>query len=71
MITPDHHGSKPVRVEDDVWIGTGAIVLPAVTVGRRSVVAAGAVVTKEVPPDSLYLGIQAAISPLSRRGQVP
>ncbi len=39
----------PIRLEEDVWIGSGAIVLPGVTIGRGAVVAAGAVVTRDVP----------------------
>ena len=39
----------PIKIEDDVWIGGGAILLPGVTVGRGSVIAAGAVVNKDVP----------------------
>jgi maltose O-acetyltransferase len=42
--------AKPVTIEDDVWIGGGAILLPGVTIGKGSVVAAGAVVSKDVPP---------------------
>lgn len=38
-----------VRIEDDVWIGSNAIILPGVTIGRGAVVAAGAVVTKNIP----------------------
>ena len=49
----------PVVIEDDVWIGAGAIVLPGVTVGRGSIVAAGAVVTRSVPPGTLVAGIPA------------
>ena len=41
--------TKPIFVEDGVWIGAGAIILPGVTIGEGSVVAAGAVVTKDVP----------------------
>ncbi|WP_240221527.1 sugar O-acetyltransferase [Rheinheimera hassiensis] len=39
----------PVTIEDDVWVGGGAILLPGVTIGKGSVVAAGSVVTKDVP----------------------
>jgi acetyltransferase-like isoleucine patch superfamily enzyme len=42
--------SAKVVIEDDVWIGGKSIVLPGVTVGRGSIVAAGSVVTKDVPP---------------------
>ena len=49
----------PIVVEDDVWIGAGAIVLPGVTVGRGSVVAAGAVVTASVDPNTVVAGVPA------------
>jgi acetyltransferase-like isoleucine patch superfamily enzyme len=48
-----------VAIEDDVWIGAGAIVLPGVTIGRGSVVAAGAVVTADVPPFTVVGGVPA------------
>jgi galactoside O-acetyltransferase len=50
---------KPVIIEDDVWIGAGAIVLPGVTIGHGSVVAAGAVVSATVPPMSVVAGVPA------------
>jgi acetyltransferase-like isoleucine patch superfamily enzyme len=51
---PPRHGrvvDAPVIIEDDVWIGAGAIVLPGVSIGRGSIVAAGAVVTAAFLPD--------------------
>jgi acetyltransferase-like isoleucine patch superfamily enzyme len=50
------HGGRPITIEDGAWIGAGAIVLPGVTVGSNSIVAAGSVVTKDVPPDSMVAG---------------
>jgi acetyltransferase-like isoleucine patch superfamily enzyme len=50
-----------VIIEDDVWIGTRAIILAGVTVGRGAVVAAGAVVTKPVPPYAIVGGSPARI----------
>ena len=50
-----------VVVEDDVWIGHGAIILSGVTIGRGSVVAAGAVVTKDVPAYAIVGGNPAKI----------
>lgn len=47
---------KPVTIGDDCWIGGGAILLPGVTIGPRSVVGAGSVVTKDIPADSIYVG---------------
>jgi acetyltransferase-like isoleucine patch superfamily enzyme len=46
----------PVSIEDDCWIGGGAIIVPGVTVGRGSVIGAGSVVTKDVPENSLAVG---------------
>lgn len=53
--------TTPVTIEDDVWIGANAVVLPGVTIGNHSVVAAGAVVTKDVPPHSLVAGVPAKV----------
>ncbi|HTL47124.1 MAG TPA: sugar O-acetyltransferase [Verrucomicrobiae bacterium] len=51
----------PITIEDDVWIGGGVIVCPGVTIGAKSVVGAGAVVTKNVPPASLAAGNPARV----------
>ena len=48
-----------VILENDVWIGTGVKILPGVTIGKGSVIAAGAVVTKDVPPYTLWGGVPA------------
>jgi acetyltransferase-like isoleucine patch superfamily enzyme len=48
-----------VIISDDVWIGSGCQILSGVTVGSRSIVAAGAVVTKEVAPRSIVAGVPA------------
>jgi Acetyltransferase (isoleucine patch superfamily) len=47
---------KPVVIEDNVWIGSGAIILPGVHIGTGSVIGAGSVVTKDVPPGSVVVG---------------
>ena len=47
---------RPVAIEDDVWIGSGAILCPGVTVGRGSVIGAGSVVTREIPAGVLAVG---------------
>lgn len=52
---------KPVVVGDDVWLGTGAIVLKGVRIGDRAVVGAGAVVTADVPPDTVVAGNPARV----------
>lgn len=49
----------PIDVHENVWIGAGATILPGVTIGRDAVVAAGAVVTDDVPPRSLVTGPRA------------
>jgi acetyltransferase-like isoleucine patch superfamily enzyme len=51
----------PIDVHENVWIGAGATILPGVTIGRDAVVAAGAVVTEDVPPRSLVTGTKAAV----------
>lgn len=48
-----------VVVEDEVWIGAHATILKGVRIGRRSVVAAGSVVTRDVPPDCVVAGVPA------------
>lgn len=56
---------QPIRgrivIEDDAWIGTGVIILPNVTIGRRAIVAAGAVVTRDVPDDAVVMGVPARV----------
>ena len=51
--------TKPIFVEDEAWIGAGAIILQGVTIGRGAVVAAGAVVTRDVEPNSIVAGVPA------------
>ncbi len=51
--------SKPVTVEDYVFIGPRAVILPGVTIGRGAVVAAGAIVTKDVAPMTIVGGVPA------------
>lgn len=46
----------PVKIEDGVWIGGGAIILPGVTIGRNSVIGAGSVVTHSVPANCIAVG---------------
>ncbi len=68
---PDRHGvpvrdqawapARPVHIEDGVFLGTGAMVLAGVTVGARTLVAAGAVVTRDVPPNCVVAGNPARV----------
>lgn len=53
--------TKPVVIGDDVWIGANAVILPGVTIGRHVVVAAGAVVTKDVPDNCIVGGVPAKV----------
>ena len=53
--------TAPVRIGDNVWVGANAIILPGVNVGEMSVIAAGSVVTKDVPSGVLVAGNPATI----------
>ena len=46
----------PVKIEDNVWIGGGAIILPGVVIGKNSVIGAGSVVTKDIPSNCVAVG---------------
>lgn len=50
-----------IVIEDNVHIGTNAIIMPGVTIGRNSIVACGAVVTKSAPPNSVIAGVPAKV----------
>jgi acetyltransferase-like isoleucine patch superfamily enzyme len=58
---------RGIVVEDDCWLGAGCIVLDGVTVGHGSVVAAGSVVTRDVPPYSVVAGVPAKV--IRQRGE--
>ncbi len=53
--------STPVRIGSDVWIGYNAIIYSGVTIGTSSIVAAGAVVTKDLPPNVIAAGAPAVV----------
>ncbi|WP_300747629.1 DapH/DapD/GlmU-related protein [Pseudomonas sp.] len=53
--------AEPIAIETNVWIGAAATILPGVRIGAGSVVAAGAVVTHDVPPATLVAGVPATV----------
>jgi acetyltransferase-like isoleucine patch superfamily enzyme len=68
ILDNDYHGvanspakAAAVTIESDVWLGTRVIVLRGVTIGRGSVVGAGAVVTRSIPPFSFAAGVPAKV----------
>lgn len=52
---------KPVVIGKDVWLGTGTVVLPGVTIGDRAIIGANAVVTRNVPPMAIVAGVPAKL----------
>lgn len=63
-LAPAHRGSmrpSPVRIGNNVWIGAHATLLPGVNVGNNSVIAAGAVVSRDVPANTVVAGVPAKI----------
>jgi acetyltransferase-like isoleucine patch superfamily enzyme len=68
--------AEGIAIEDDVWIGAGAIIADGVRIGQGAVVAAGAVVTEDVPPHTVVAGVPARVvreitgQPSAERGEV-
>jgi maltose O-acetyltransferase len=58
---PYPHVSAPITIGEGAWIGTRSIVLGGVTIGARAIVAAGSVVTKDVPPGAVVAGVPARV----------
>ena len=56
-----HALAKPVRIGNDVWIGGNVTILPGVTIGNNVVGAAGAVINKDVPDNTLVGGVPARV----------
>jgi len=68
VMDSDSHGvegrpvkEEPVRIGDGTWVGARAIILPGVTIGTRCLIAAGSVVSKDVPDDTLVAGNPARV----------
>jgi maltose O-acetyltransferase len=53
--------AEPIVIEDNVWLGGGVIVCPGVTIGANTVVGAGSVVTRDLPPDVIAVGAPAKV----------
>jgi acetyltransferase-like isoleucine patch superfamily enzyme len=53
--------SKPVVIEDNVWIGSKVVILPGVRIGTRAVIGAGSIVTKDIPPRCVAAGNPARV----------
>lgn len=53
--------TKPIKIEDDVWIGFNVIILKGVTIGKGAIIGAGSVVTKDIPSFSLAIGNPAKV----------
>ena len=53
--------ARPIRIEDDVWIGAGVQICPGVTIGRGAVIAAGSIVTRDIPPRVVAGGVPAKV----------
>jgi acetyltransferase-like isoleucine patch superfamily enzyme len=64
---PGKESERPVLIDDEVWVGCRAVILKGVHVGRGAVIAAGSVVTKDVPPRMVVGGVPARVLfPVSR-----
>jgi acetyltransferase-like isoleucine patch superfamily enzyme len=61
LIKEQGHTYKGIVIEDDCWLGNGVRVLDGVTIGCGSVIGAGAVVTKDIPPYSVAVGVPAKV----------
>jgi maltose O-acetyltransferase len=72
LLTPTHpidpdtrrakwEAAEPIAIEGNVWLGGGVIVLPAVTIGENTVVGAGSIVTKDLPPNVVAAGNPARV----------
>jgi len=51
--------NNPIRIEDGCWIGANVIVMPGITIGKGCIIGTGSLVTKDCPPNGLYVGVPA------------
>jgi acetyltransferase-like isoleucine patch superfamily enzyme len=68
MMEQGVYSAGPVVVEDDVWLGAGAIVLDGVRIGKGCIVGAGAVVVKDLPDHTVALGVPARVVSMRTEG---
>lgn len=61
QLVPDLEVTKPITIGNDVYIGNNVIILPGVTIGSRVVIGAGAVVTRDIPDNSVAVGVPARV----------
>ncbi len=72
LLTPTHptdaelrrakwEAARPITIEDNAWLGGGAVVLAGVVVGENAIVGAGAIVTRDVPPNTVVMGNPARV----------
>jgi len=54
--------SQPIVIEDDVWVGSNVTILPGIRIGKGAVLAACSLITKDVPPYAIMMGVPAKIS---------
>ena len=54
-------GRRGITIEDGAWIGNNVIILPGVTIGRKSIIGAGSVVTRSIPPYCIAAGSPAKV----------
>ena len=53
--------ARPITIEENIWLGAPVIVMPGVTIGKGSVVGIGRVVTRDIPPRSVAVGVPARV----------
>ncbi len=58
---PDLEITKPIKIGNDVYIGTNVILLPGVNIGNKVVIGAGAIVTSDIPDNSVAVGVPARV----------
>ncbi|MBO5397365.1 MAG: acyltransferase [Clostridia bacterium] len=61
ILGKNHCKTKPIVIGNHVWIGTRAIIMKGVTIGDGAVIAAGAIVTKDVPANTIVAGVPATV----------